>query len=132
VNCMLFLPAVVSVLAGEQPDHVHRPSQLVINVKLRISPLATKNRAGLGVAENIGGFMCVAIPSLFPELSTLASKIESPLKDSMNYFVELASAPVFPEKQSQSSREHNFELMGSRVVGTSSGTSRRIYEASTK
>ena len=76
--------------------------------------------------------MCVAIPTPLRELSTLASKIESPLKDSMNYFVELASAPVFPEKQSQSSREHNFELMGSRVVGTSWGTSRRIYEASTK
>jgi hypothetical protein len=43
--------------------------------------------------------MCVAIPTLFPELSTLASKTESSLKDSMNHFVELASAQELPEKQ---------------------------------
>ena len=46
--------------------------------------------------------MCVAIPTLFPELSTLASKIESPLKDSMNHFVELASAQELPQMQAQS------------------------------
>ena len=48
--------------------------------------------------------MCVAIPTPFRELATLASKIKSLLKDSMIHFAELASAQKFPAMQPQTSR----------------------------
>lgn len=74
------------------------------------------------MAEKYCGFMCVAIPTPFRELSTLASKLESLLKDSMNHFAELASAQEFPALQPQSSRE---QLFGSRELASSSGVSQQ-------
>lgn len=61
--------------------------------------------------------MCVAIPTPFRELATLASKIARSLKDSMNHFVDLTSAQQCPEMQPQPSRENNPEHFGSGKPG---------------